>query len=71
MKKASERMKMTTDEILEEINQLIREYDFPIKVLYDVHRRLVDCNDPYYAKLQLNYLQNFVKVGYVVKRKGK
>lgn len=63
-------MKVTTDEVAEQISQLVGEYAFPLEVLQDVSRRLADCDDPYYAEQQLRYLQNIVKVGRAVKRKG-
>ena len=63
-------MKVTTDEVAEQISQLVGEYAFPLEVLQDVNHRLADCDDPYYAKQQLRYLQNIVNVGRAVKRKG-
>ena len=61
-------MKVTTDEVEDQISQLVGEYDFPSEVLRDVNRRLADCDDPYYAEQQLRYLQNIVKAGCAVKR---
>lgn len=61
---------LLADEVAEQISQLVGEYAFPLEVLQDVNHRLADCDDPYYAKLQLRYLQNIVKAGRAVKRKG-
>lgn len=49
------------DEVMEKINSLISEYDFPLSVLQDVHQRLNDCKEVAYAKKQLRYLQNIKK----------
>lgn len=49
------------DEIMEKVNTLISECDFPLSVLQDVNKRLNDCTDVSYAKQQLRYLQNVKK----------
>lgn len=49
------------DEVMEKINSLISEYDFPLSILQDVHQRLNDCTKVGYAKQQLRYLQNIKK----------
>ena len=61
---------LLADEVAEQISQLIGEYAFPLEVLQDVNHRLADCYELYYAKQQLRYLQNIVKAGCAVKRKG-
>lgn len=52
---------MNLDEVMEKINALISECDFPLLVLQDVHQRLNDCTEVGYAKQQLRYLQNIKK----------
>ncbi|WP_339013432.1 hypothetical protein VNN36_00700 [Lactococcus garvieae] len=52
---------MNLDEVIEKINSLISEYDFPLSVLQDVNQRLNDCPEVAYAKKQLRYLQNIKK----------
>ncbi|WP_431810833.1 DUF6877 family protein [Lysinibacillus capsici] len=59
---------MTIDEVVDRINQLIHEYEFPILVLQDVQKRLVDSNCPHYAMQQLRYLENNINAG-IAKRK--
>lgn len=59
---------MTHEEIESEINTLISEYQFPLVVLQDVHKRLNDCRDVHYAAQQLLYLKNIVSAGMVERR---
>lgn len=59
---------MTIDEVVDRINQLIHEYEFPILVLQDVQKRLSDSNCPHYALQQLRYLENNINAG-IAKRK--
>lgn len=59
---------MTIDEVVDRINQLIHEYEFPTVVLQDVQKRLGDSNCPHYAMQQLRYLENNINAG-IAKRK--
>lgn len=67
-----ERLEVTRDnmveEVAEQINQIIHEYEFPLPILQDVQKRLSDSNCPHYAMLQLRYLENIVQAG-IAKRK--
>lgn len=56
--------------VLEEINTMISTYDYPIHVLQDVEKRLLDCQDVYYAKQQLRYLVNLANSGLVKKEEA-
>ena len=56
--------------VLEEINTMISTYDYPIHVLQDVEKRLLDCKDVYYAKQQLRYLINLANSGLVKKEEA-
>ena len=56
--------------VLEEINTMISTYDYPIYVLQDVEKRLLDCQDVYYAKQQLRYLVNLANSGLVKKEEA-
>lgn len=56
--------------VLEEINTMISTYDYPIYVLQDVEKRLLDCKDVYYAKQQLRYLINLANSGLVKKEEA-
>lgn len=56
--------------VLEEINTMISTYDYPIHVLQDVEKRLLDCKDVYYAKQQLRYLVNLANSGLVKKEEA-
>ena len=56
------------EEVADEINNLVSEYEFPLEILQDVNRRLSDCQDNHYAAQQLRYLQNIVNAGKVKKR---
>lgn len=58
---------MSTTEIyaIDQINELISKYDFPLSVLKDVNHRLECCNEESYVKQQLRYLENLVKFGKV------
>ncbi|WP_420704496.1 DUF6877 family protein [Lysinibacillus macroides] len=49
---------MTHEEVAKYINQLISEYQFPLPVLQDIHKRLSDSQCPHYAMQQLRYLDN-------------
>ena len=54
-------MSTTETDTIEQINELISKYDFPLFVLNDVNHRLECCNEETYVKQQLRYLQNLVK----------
>lgn len=56
--------------VLEEINTMISTYDYPIHVLQDVEKRLLDCQDVYYAKQQLRYLVNLANSDLVKKEEA-
>lgn len=49
------------EKIVEQINKIISSTDFPLVVVQDVNKRLMDCQDVGYAKQQLRYLQNVKK----------
>ncbi|KOS64655.1 hypothetical protein AN161_01130 [Lysinibacillus sp. FJAT-14222] len=61
---------MTNEEVADCINQLISEYQFPLRVLQDVEKRLSDSKCPHYAMQQLRYLENNIHAGLARKRKG-
>ncbi|MGX7417787.1 DUF6877 family protein [Carnobacterium gallinarum] len=61
---------MGLDEIMAEIDTLVSMYDFPISVLQDVEKRLLDYREVNYAKQQLRYLTNLISAG-LVERSGK
>ena len=61
---------MELEYVLEEINTMISTYDYPIYVLQDVEKRLLDCQDVYYAKQQLRYLVNLANSGLVKKEEA-
>ena len=48
-----------------EMDTLVSMYDFPISVLQDVKKRLLDYREVNYAKQQLRYLENIVARGLV------
>lgn len=54
---------------IDEINELISQYSFPLAVLEDVNHRLECCKDEGYVKQQLRYLKNLVSSGIGVKEK--
>lgn len=54
---------------INQINELISKYDFPLEVLTDINHRLESCREESYVKQQLRYLENWVKLG-KVKLKG-
>lgn len=57
-----------TDEahaVIQEIAALLSKYDFPLEVLKDVHKRLVDCTEPQYVRQQARYLHSIVDAGLV------
>lgn len=58
---------MSTTEIyvIDQINELISKYDFPLSVSKDVNHRLECCNEESYVNQQLRYLENLVKFGKV------
>ncbi|MGH1867201.1 DUF6877 family protein [Enterococcus durans] len=58
-------MKTTETDTIEQIDELISKYDFPLSVLKDVNHRLECCNEESYVKQQLRYLENLVKFGKV------
>lgn len=49
------------EEVVEQINKIISSADFPLVVVQDVNKRLMDCREVGYAKQQLRYLQNVKK----------
>ncbi|GEM_PF-4115446 len=49
------------EKVVEQINKIISSADFPLVVVQDVNKRLMDCREVGYAKLQLRYLQNVKK----------
>ena len=59
---------MTHEEVAKYINQLISEYQFPLPVLQDIHKRLNDSQCPHYAMQQLRYLENNVRAGIAIKK---
>lgn len=61
---------MELEYVLEEINTMISTYDYPIHVLQDVEKRLLDCQDVYYAKQQLRYLVNLANSDLVKKEEA-
>lgn len=48
---------------INQINELISKYDFPVEVLNDISHRLERCREESYVKQQLRYLENWVKLG--------
>ncbi|MFZ4908556.1 DUF6877 family protein [Enterococcus thailandicus] len=48
---------------IDEINELLSQYSFPLAVLKDVNHRLECCKDEGYVKQQLRYLKNLVAAG--------
>ena len=51
---------MNLDQVISEIDKLVSMYDFPLGVLQDVEKRLLDYREVNYAKQQLRYLENIV-----------
>ena len=49
------------EKVVEQINKIISSADFPLVVVQDVNKRLMDCREVGYAKQQLRYLQNVKK----------
>lgn len=49
------------EKVDEQINKIISSTDFPLVVVQDVNKRLMDCEEVEYAKQQLRYLQNVKK----------
>lgn len=56
---------MNLDQVMAEMDTLVSMYDFPISVLQDVKKRLLDYREVNYAKQQLRYLENIVARGLV------
>lgn len=44
-----------------QISEIISNFDFPLFIVQDVNKRLMDCQEAGYAKQQLRYLQNVKK----------
>ncbi|MCW2281456.1 DUF6877 family protein [Lactococcus lactis] len=44
-----------------QISEIISNFDFPLFIVQDVNKRLMDCQEVGYAKQQLRYLQNVKK----------
>jgi CO dehydrogenase/acetyl-CoA synthase epsilon subunit len=62
MAQVSEGGRMTElEKVVEQINKIITTTDFPIVVIQDVNKRLMDCREVNYASQQLRYLQNVKK----------
>lgn len=61
---------MKLDQVMAEIDTLISMYDFPLGVLQDVEKRLLDYREVNYAKQQLRYLENIVARGLVELKDG-
>lgn len=61
---------MKLDQVMAEIDTLISMYDFPLGVLQDVEKRLLDYREVNYAKQQLRYLENIVARGLVKLKDG-
>lgn len=61
---------MNLDQVMTEIDKLVSMYDFPISVLQDVEKRLLDYREVNYAKQQLRYLENIVTRGLVELKNG-
>lgn len=61
---------MNLDQVMAEIDTLVSMYDFPISVLQDVEKRLLDYREVNYAKQQLRYLENIVARGLVELKNG-
>ncbi|MCC4053849.1 DUF6877 family protein [Enterococcus faecium] len=51
--------------VIDQINELINKYDFPLSVLSDVNHRLECCKEEVYVAQQVRYLENLVKFGKV------
>lgn len=51
--------------VIDQINELINKYDFPLSVLSDVNHRLECCKEEAYVAQQVRYLENLVKYGKV------
>lgn len=60
---------MTLEEVMDEIEDLIARYEFPLEVLQDINKRLSDCYEIGYAKQQLRYLKNTVNHGMAKEKK--
>lgn len=50
---------------IDQINELINKYDFPLSALSDVNHRLEYCKEEAYVAQQVRYLENLVKFGKV------
>lgn len=61
---------MNLDQVMAEIDTLVSTYDFPLGVLQDVEKRLLDYREVNYAKQQLRYLENIVARGLVELKDG-
>lgn len=55
-------MTMDIKEVLDEIQQEINSFNFPIAVITDINYRLMGCQSVWYAKQQLRYLRNVKKI---------
>lgn len=51
-----------------QISEIISNFDFPLFIVQDVNKRLMDCQEVGYVKQQLRYLQNVKQV--VVGKEG-
>ncbi len=56
---------------INQINELINKYDFPVEVLTDINHRLESCREEAYVKQQLRYLENWIKLGEVKLKEDK
>ncbi len=55
---------------IDEINELLSQYSFPLAVLKDVNHRLECCKDESYVKQQLRYLKNLITADFAVSQEG-
>lgn len=46
------------EKIATQISEIISNFDFPLFIVQDVNKRLMDCQEVGYAKQQLRYLKN-------------
>lgn len=55
-------MTMDIKEVLDEIQQEIDSFNFPVAVITDINYRLMGCQSVLYANQQLRYLRNVKKI---------
>ena len=54
---------------MQEIVELVGEFDFPEEVLRDVNHRIESCRDEAYLRQQLRYLKNVIAQGFATSTK--